>query len=667
MRNYKAIFLMEGRRFLSSRNFKLIFLVYLAILLLLHSNIVDYRDTIARGRNFQAISNLKFEKMMNYNNYSLIGIKSLFIPSPLSVLYNSIGPAYDWKGRVDTIATLDIDKNAKGNAAFQEEAPFSPFRHPYIILIAGGLLTLLYGFGALRNIEYTRFLSSYLRPGHIFAGIIIARVVFITLCLAILSALVLILFHLEGIHLTPLDIEAFFSFTVAGWALLLFFFSLGLMIGWIRSTFHAWTIMLSGWFVLVLLLPAAVTAVVNKKAAKITESGKVELEQLKIIVDFEKRVENEIGKFNRKRSDEFRIKAESYWNNDYKLLEKIENSLKNEVALQMDSYHNFCKWTPITFYLSAGKYVGGKGPDNYLGYYDFLINLKRNFLRFFIDRCFYHNPLEMVNFIKADENLFYARSQMPSHFGTGLLITFLYIALFLAISFFQFNKSLYRLDKRAVAGRESTDIRLADHEVNTYFVLGEDFRDFLYALLSGQRSVIRKTCFTGSVWIDETDLMTHEQKKNQPNTITYIPRPRDLPGDIDAPGLVALVCRLVKLPPEEKKLLLYSALVKSTENSPFKELDLPQIFQVMLLLAPLNKSRYYLFNDVAAGLTLDYGGQLMDLMEKLNTSGSIAIFLTASASILEEPIEKCCWYGEGGAWTYRVKAFLHAQKTGKKR
>lgn len=86
----------------------------------------------------------------------------------------------------------------------------------------------------------------------------------------------------------------------------------------------------------------------------------------------------------------------------------------------------------------------------------------------------------------------------------------------------------------------------------------------------------------------------------------------------------------------------------------------------MALLAPLKESRYYLFNDVAEGLTLEYAGQLMDLMEKLNHSGGVVIFLTASASILEAPIEKGCWFGEGGAWTYRIKAFLHAQKAGKR-
>lgn len=155
-------------------------------------------------------------------------------------------------------------------------------------------------------------------------------------------------------------------------------------------------------------------------------------------------------------------------------------------------------------------------------------------------------------------------------------------------------------------------------------------------------------------------------RKNLPLAVAYMPRPRDLPGDIKARDLAVFVCRLTQASQEEKETVIDSPAIKAAANRPFKRLKPGQVFQVMSLLAPLKKSPYYLFHDMAEGLTTDYAGQLMDLMERLQDAGGVVIFLTTSASILEAPIEKGHWFCEGSAWTYRVKAFQQAQKSKKK-
>jgi hypothetical protein len=244
----------------------------------------------------------------------------------------------------------------------------------------------------------------------------------------------------------------------------------------------------------------------------------------------------------------------------------------------------------------------------------------------------------------------------------------MHILLFLSLSYWFFKKNLYRMEKEAAAGRETAEIRLKDHEVNACFIEGEGFRDFLYALLSDRPDVIRKTGFMGSVWVDETEILdrSNGQKSNQPPAAAYMPRPRELPGELKARDLAAFICRLTGASPAEKKALLDSPAIKAAANRPFKRLKTRQVFQVMLLLAPLKKSRYYLFHDMAQGLTTDYAAELMDLMERLQSGGSVVIFLTTSASILEAPIEKGCWFSGGESWTYRVKAFQQAQKSKKK-
>jgi ABC-type transport system involved in multi-copper enzyme maturation permease subunit len=635
-------------------------------LLLVSSNLRDYRERLAGCSDFQEIGGITFEQMGNYNNYSLTGIKSIFIPSPLSVLHNSLMPAPDWKGRVNTIATLEIDENAKGKDAPPEEPPIDPFRFSFLILIFGPLMVLFYGFGAFRNVQWIRFLSRYLPPKHIFAGIAAARIVYVTLFLVLLSGLILLLFHINSLQLKAMEIQAFAVFFAAIWVLLLLFFLCGLIVSRIKRPSLAWIVLFICWLVLGLLLPSAIIMKMNRKAVTITDSNKIELEQLKIIRNFEKRSESENGKFDRGKIDKGRNLIESYWSNDFKTVERVENDLRSEVVLYMENKRDFYQWNPVTFYIATCREIGSKGNDNYIRYYDFLIALKRSFLRFFIDRCFYYNPQEMVNFIQANENLFYARSQIPANFGIGMLISFAYIFILLFISFFLFKKDLYRVKAITNLKRKRADINLLDGVANIFFVEGEDFTELLYAALSGQSETIKNAGFDGNLSFDEIDILNREKENNtQTPVVAYIPRPSDMPGDIDAAGLVTLVCGLTHASPETREQYLDAPAVKCTLNRPFKKLKKGQVFQVMLHLArldSLNGNVYYLFNDVVEDLTLDYSGQLMNFMKELNETGNVVIFLNASASILEAPIPEDCWYYDGEAWVLQVKAFQRAQE-----
>ncbi|MCP5102901.1 MAG: hypothetical protein GY950_05970 [bacterium] len=660
MRFITSIFSLERKRLFRKRNTIVLLVFFAAALFLVHTGIGSYKKTVAANRDFQALAALKFQQMMNYTNYSLLGVEVLFVPTPLAGLFQSIGPASEWRGRVNTIATLDISINGKGSAVFKKGEPDFPLHYALIILLPGTLLVLFYGFGALRRSEYLKFLSAFAPPFRVYTAIVFARITYITVCLAALSACVPLLYAVEGIPISGPGITAFLVHVAAAWLLLVFFFSVGVLIGRITAFPIALAVLLTGWFALAFILPGAVTSITKKNVENITSSSKVELEQLKIIVDFENNAKKNHGKFNRQSIETGKKIMEGYWNDGLKKVEAIENALKAEIAGHISDYEAFSIFIPVTFYRLVCNEAGGGGFGGYLDFYGYLQVLKRNFVRFYIDRCFESTPPVMENFIKGDENLFPARHHVPRIFKAGVAVTLGYIFIILWVSFLFFKKSLYRLDPEAAASRESSDIELNDHAVNVCLVEDDSFRDFLYVLFSGGVDIIHRAGYNGKVWLDEVNLLENKERQD----FTYIPHARAFPGDIRVRELVTLVCELTGAGRAAGKNLLDSPPLKSTARRSFGKLKPAEAFQVLLALLPLKKSRYFILDHIAAGLPAEYAGQLKDQMDELNArdGGGVVVYLTAPGLVPAGSVGKGKWFDDGEEWSFQVDAHRRKQK-----
>ena len=224
--------------------------------------------------------------------------------------------------------------------------------------------------------------------------------------------------------------------------ILVFFFALGTITGTFKSKLAGLVVLIFLWFVFVFLVPGVVNTIISHNADNIASNYQLELEKLKILMDFEKQANEKAGPVTESNTESERKLVESAWNNEFKKIQALEKRLQNEMEANIHRYQTLSCFFPSTFYLSTGKEIGGKGYENFIRFYEYIQDLKWKFIRFYIDKRYYSDSLNVEPFIKDSENLFYARALLPLDFVNGILITTVYILALFAISYVRFQKSV---------------------------------------------------------------------------------------------------------------------------------------------------------------------------------------------------------------------------------
>lgn len=218
-----------------------------------------------------------------------------------------------------------------------------------------------------------------------------------------------------------------------------------------------------------------------------TDSYYLELEKLKIIMDFEKRAYEEIGIFRsgKKAPPPVTDLVESYWKEDFKKIEGLELKLENEMKENIKSYQILSMFFPSTFYLSVGNEISSRGYDNFLAFYLYARDLKDRFVRFYFDKKFYTDHTDIESFVKGEENLFHACSRLPDTFGWGILITIFYTIVLLTVS----RLLLFKKMKQLI---DSPPPSFETEKGKTYFILCENtqYMDHLFCFYESAKNVV---------------------------------------------------------------------------------------------------------------------------------------------------------------------------------
>jgi hypothetical protein len=224
--------------------------------------------------------------------------------------------------------------------------------------------------------------------------------------------------------------------------MLIFFFALGTIAGTFKSRFAGFVLVIVSWFVFVFLIPGVVGAINSQEADNIVSNYHLELEKLKILMDFEKRALEEVGITSKDNIKEVRESIESFWNNQFNTIWAFEKKLETEMEKNIRRFQRLSFLFPSTFYLAATNEISSKGYENFITFFRYLQTLKKDFVRFFINKRYYSNYSEVEAFVKENENLFKARSRLPKGFSNGIQLTLLYIVVLFVISYVRFKKSL---------------------------------------------------------------------------------------------------------------------------------------------------------------------------------------------------------------------------------
>ena len=612
MENFTKIFALEFKRFLNKN--KVLIILFLLFFSIFVSNkaLNENKKTLSNIQNFKELESEEFKNLQNYNHYSYYGVKSFFVPSPLGILLKTSGTNSEISARVDSIISLNIFINVKGRALFEADST-SPFRLYFIIMVLGTLSVLFLGYESMRDKEFIKTLASLLSYKKIFTYIVLSRIILLTFIMIGFFAFLLIFIKLNGINLSNELLNGLYGYFAATWIMIIGFFSIGVLIGNIKNNVTSLTVLLSIWFILVFFLPGCLESFISKKSNNITSSYKVEFEQLKIVNDFEKRSFKNYGKLNKENIETERKIVEEYFKRDYKKIEALEKKIENDISNIARSHRNLAILFPVTLFKLTGDSASSMDLENLLKFYSFLKELKRRFLRFWIDRVFYNDPKELVSFIKGDENLYYAKSQLPDNFGTGVGINLGYIIILIFFSYLRFNKALFPKQKYA---NEFSNINLnfVSGKHMAYKVYYKNFIDQLLNVFFGK---IKK--FSGKITLDKKNIVTKEKKD-----FLYLPQPGKIPGDIKTKTLLKLFKSLLKISKEDFKKL-HDVVGPSKLKKYFYKLENHEKALLLLKVAQMTGKSTIILDNITAGIPDDFQKEIREAVRELVNNGYLII------------------------------------------
>jgi hypothetical protein len=440
----------------------------------------DYKTILESKKPFKKMEEDKVSLHIHYTFYGIRGVRLLFIPSPLSVIFNDLAVFEGMTAHVDTAEKLNISNSFKGKDLFSDSGGYMDFSG--IMLIIGSLLALLYGYDATRNQEYLRMLTNITRNRKLVLLIILARVVLLNLVFWALSGLALLWLFIFGINAANI----FYLCFVLGLNLVItFFVFLGAAISSLKRGYIALGIF---YFLLVLFIPWIIQKAVYVEAKKsIKEIHQFEYEMFKYVMDFEKRFYERFGvwKSGKVAPNDIKTMIQSGQEIEYKKLRENEKKRINGISKRIRIYQSLAAFLPSTFYLSSNKELSSKGFQNFIDFYRYAYEMKFKFIKFYIDRKFYRQlPKSGVEpFIKNNEDLFYGQSRLPPNFFIGVTLSVLYI---ICLSFI-----LFRIHARKTK-KESKNPQIDFEEgQNSIFVLCKDnqIKDEIFRYYEQQNAI----------------------------------------------------------------------------------------------------------------------------------------------------------------------------------
>jgi hypothetical protein len=444
---------------------------------------------------------------------------------------------------------------------------------------------------------------------------------------------------LSGVDLPADFYNGLYAFLAAMMILILFFFLSGVLVGRIKEKQKGIVVLIAVWFAFILIIPALFSSIMDKKAQQLYPSYKMEFEKLKIITDFEKNSYKKEGEFDRTKVENFRLLAESYWKNEYWKINEYEKKLEKEINKTIDCLKNIFQLTPTTFYYLTSVEGSSRGYENFIGFFNYLMDMHPKVVRFYIEQCFKDEPPKMVPFITGDENLFKAESRVPHGFIRGLLVNVGYCLLLLLISLISFRKMFEPAAPKILA------VKNAIAKIPGMPVKPGEFKTFLLGNPGFPRQLFQ-------YYLKESGSV-------------YVCHCRHIPGDLKALDFLRFFCRILRLTGKEKQTLLEHVKIDTDKRKPFRKLKDKQKGDILLAVLYRLKGKIYIVDDASAGMPVEFIIKLNDWMDGLAKSGAAVTHLTGEPMVSDARFQSGNDVEEIENWSdsvNRVKSIIERKK-----
>ncbi len=593
---------------------------------LVNKGIDDYNKLKESEKSFIEIEKLMFSMLMNYLHYSFFGVRIMFVPSPAVIFFSEPGTMADLCAKIDSITTMDIFNNLKGKALFKDHFP-GTLRFAGLNLMLGCLLAVFAGIGLKRNREYLKFLTGICPQRKLLPFLFISRVILVTGSFLFVLAVQLLVLKIRGVVLSTGDAKGLLVFTAVSIVVLLVFLFSGVLLGGIFSTSKARSAGLIAWGVLVFMIPLIINAVIDNDADKLMANHELNLKKLGVANLFEKNSEKKYGKFNEKELDLFRKSAEFYYRNDYPKILALEKEMMLDLEKLIEKFQKMSVFFPATFYTMTCKEVSSQGYDNYMLYYWYITRMHGEFLRFWIDRVYYHDPKVLVSFIKGTENLYHGQSRVPRYVMISLGLHVFYIMVLCLGSYFSYLRLLVRpVDRKAFKNKKDLIIKLGGKTINVYYTRRPAVRDHLYCVFSGRKGQYDPEI---KVILDGQTLTGKEKTRG----FIYICDADALPRYLKGLDFVKMILILNKIDSKERQNVIDNMPLLKEKR--IGKMERHEKAEILLTILPYIKGSLYLFYHTCKDLPLEYLIRLKNQMQKLVNQGATVVYLSPDSSVNE--------------------------------
>ncbi len=631
MRDFFNCFMLEIKRTATKKFIIALALVFVLQIYNLQVEFDKAKELKEKEARFQTVGQKYFKKIRTYDVYSVYGIQILFQKSALDVLFNNAIVPEDVTSKIDSISSLRIINDLKGKALDPRKlGSDNGFSGTLLFLMS--LMALAYGFLAYESREFQRSLSSLLTALKVFFSVSLCRLCVIALTLVLMFGVVA---SMAAVHETPFtsgDWAGLAVYMTAAFLNLACFFFLGVIPSFFRHKSTAVVMAFAAWFLFLITIPGFINSVVAKKLPSSTADYQAELDKFEIVSEFETRSEKEAGTFNRNKIETGRKIIENFWNNDYKKIEGVEQGLYDRISAFADYYWSLAAIMPVTFFQSTGNEVSSRGYENYLAFYKYNREMQRRFVRFYIDRCFYNDPRQIVSFIKATENIYPARTMLPRNFKKGITYGLIWVIILAAAAYYRFHKYLYAIRSTRELSGENHPIIVSKGETKfLYMHKPHGLNEKLFNLLCGRLH----TGESLKLEIANQDLTENKDLQN----FLYICHPDSIPNDITAGALATFILRQARVP-RSQRAAVYAALeTQKIRRKIFSELESEQKSKVYSLLLPYFKKDIYLLDNIGNEMPRWFLIEINDIMLHWAGAGASVIYLTTEREIKQEDFD----------------------------
>lgn len=421
----------------------LVLQVFLQVGRLSHLNNIENRNSL------QKVERAKVSSYVYFRQFATQGITLMFVPSLFGVLFNDSN--YELLvSNVNNAFSFNIYPPQSGKELFSDNSAFLNFMGVSLLLIF--YFAVFYGKDTTINTDYLKTLSSLYSKRKALLTIMFFRLLILVVSVLLMMVINLLVLLLSNINLFQASLLQFF------WGLILvtlFSYGIGCFLGTVKSSSKRNSAFFVIYVVSVILLLLGLNFFTKINASDIKPVSEFDFENLSVVMSEEQLFAKKyvVLPIDKEPSIELTKDArQSIFNQSEKIMENLYH-LKSQLISKIKARKFVAALFPTLFYFSICEDASSNSYDRFIEFFEFSKDKKEKFVQFCVDRIY---PLpepgksetpgpaqpKIENFIKGDEDLFFAKSTLPRYFWLGSILSLLWIAGFL---FTSYRRSLNQL------------------------------------------------------------------------------------------------------------------------------------------------------------------------------------------------------------------------------